>query len=244
MYLLDDENYWLVFIPDDGNQPRIAGGWGDTGELFSLPTDIEAFQLDVLICDNVTHRILRFDRKLNFIADMALSTSRANPIEYPNKIARNDLGEIVVASSGDYEISLISKDRLSITKIGDATYGEDRFQEIEDIAIGFNNEIGLIDSGAEEFIILSRAGQVKNKIPLPDEEIGIVHRWRDRWLVLSTGGNIYDIIPRNGMFRDVLDLSPSDRELFVVDCTTIEDTIFIIDELSGKIYRAELEIIE
>ena len=245
IYLLDDENYWLIFIPEEDNQPRIAGGWGDAGELFSLPTDLEAsHELDVLVCDNETHRLLRFDRKLNFIADLRLSTLKSNGIEYPNKIAKNGFGEIIIASSEDSEIHLVSKDGQSIIKMGDATYGEDRFLDIEDIDISDKNEIGLIDIGAEEFVILSRDGQIVNKVPLPDSLSSLVHWWQNRWLVLSSEGDIYDFLPDQNIFRHILDFSPFKRELFPSDCTTIEDTIFVIDELSGKIFKAELELLE
>ena len=245
LYLLDDQNYWLVLIPGDGTQPRIAGGWGDSGELFSLPTDIIASPgLDVFVCDNATHRILRFDRKLNFIADIVLSTKTSNRIEYPYRIARNDLGEIIVASSEEWEINLISNDRLSITRMGDATYGEDRFFEIEDIGVGLNNEIGLIDLGTNTFIVLTRVGQVKDKIPLPDSSFGLVHWWLDRWIIVGRRGDIYVISPTQGIFKEILDQFPLKEEFFITDCTIIDDVIYIVDELSGKIYKAELRFLD
>lgn len=245
IYLLDQENYLLILIPGDGGEPKIAGGWGDSGDLFSLPSDVVAAPgLDVLVCDNATHRILRFDRKLNFVADIALSTFNPEPSEYPYRIARNHLGEIIVVSSVDGSIRLFSNDRHSITRIGDASYGSDRFAEIEDISVGDNGELGLVDLGSKTFLILSRAGKIRRRVPLPRGEFGVVQRWRNRWLVVSRRGNLYVYSDEERSMVEILQAVPFKTELFVTDCTVLKDSVFLVDDLSGNILTSELVSLE
>lgn len=94
LYLVDNENYWLALIPGDGSAVRLSGGWGDEGERFSQVTDIVAAPgLDVILSDHTTHRLLRFDRKLNFVNELNLNSSRRRkPFEYPYRIDKNRWG--------------------------------------------------------------------------------------------------------------------------------------------------------
>lgn len=242
IYILDDENYWLALIPGDGSETRIAGGWGDHDDLFSAPTDVVASPgLDVFVCDNATHRILRFDRKLNFVTDMQLSELSSGSVEYPFRIARNWLGEILVTSSLTWELSLLSGKGRTVTTVGDATYGGDRFSRIEDVAVGKENEVGVVDGGANTFILISREGRFVRRVALPEGRFVALNRWDDAWLAMTAHGGLHLLSDSENRFKKVSGKIHLGEEIIIADCTTVEDVVYAVDSVSGIILRARLE---
>ncbi len=245
LYLLDDENHWLAVIPGNGTAPRIAGGWGDEGELFSLPSDITASRgLDVLVCDNATHRILRFDRKLNFVGDMYLPDLSNGSLKFPFRIARNEFHEIMAATWGAWEVNVLTENGRLINVIGDATYGDDRFSRIQDMEVGADNELAIIDRGTRMFVLISREGRLKRKVPLPPGDVTVVHPWRDRWFIISRGGGVYLLSTDEDSFNEVPIQTTSGREVSISDCTVLRDVLYVADSLSGSILTAELKFLD
>lgn len=189
--LLDNDSYNLVVVTAQG-EIYLSGGWGLEEERFSYPTDLTISSgLDVFLCDQASDRILRYDRKLNFITDIDLSTLQPTTVELPLHIAVNGLGEMIVSVTEAWELYLLNADKKHITRFGGITYGEDRFGEIADIAVNDRLTIAVVDRGNNLLSLLSRFGTVLQTIPLPEENIIGVESWQEGWLIASMKGSLY-----------------------------------------------------
>ncbi|MBC8175740.1 MAG: hypothetical protein H8E82_08855 [Candidatus Marinimicrobia bacterium] len=245
IYLLDDENYWLVWISKEKPTVRVAGGWGTENEMFNLPTDLHTSTgLDIYLCDNTTHRLLRFDKKLNFIAEMEVSNLSPIPIRYPYQIASNFLGELLIVSSETWEISLLSVDGQFVTPFGDVSYGRNRFNEIEDIAVNPRNDVGIVDIGSGLFYELTRSGLISQNIPLPDSRKFLV-QWCDLgWLLMDAVGILYFLNEKENSFVEIPQLSSDVKTLNVLDFDVVGDILYIIDDINSIIYTSTIKQIE
>ncbi|MFQ6616892.1 MAG: hypothetical protein ACE5HZ_09055 [Fidelibacterota bacterium] len=245
LYVVDGDNYRILLFPGDGSHPKTAGGWGDQRDLFTLPTDIDASPgLDVLVCDMATHRILVFDRQLNYVGEKVLTNLGPDAVNLPFKMGQNQLGELVVVSSGDWELTLISGAGRLVATMGGAAYGRNRFGEISDLSMGPEDQIGLVDVSEGVFMILSRTGYIRRKILLPEPDSRLVQWWRDRWLVMGPSGHLYDLSPSTGDFRLIPSTAVEEPALVPRDFAVVKNVVYVADETSGKLYSSTLRSLE
>lgn len=246
LYLVDNENYWLVLIPGDGSAPRFSGGWGDEGERFSQVTDIVAAPgLDVILSDNATHRLLRFDRRLNFVDDLTLNSSRRHsPLEFPHSISKNRWGEVVIASSAESELYSLSARAEIVTVIGDVSYGQDRLMDVSDIAVSASGEIAVVDRGTALLSVFSREGNQLYAVLIDGQDSPEVNSWRGNWLLTEQSGKCWIVTAKSKHPEPVLQQAKKEREIAVADVDILGDSIYIIDESSGKILTARLKHLE
>lgn len=245
IYAVDRDNNRLVVLPGDGSPPRTAGGWGDQGDRFSSATDIiSSPALDVLVCDNATHRILIFDRKLNFVRERNLFNLVPHPIEYPYKIALNDMGEFIVVSSGIWEVNLVSASGRAMVVVGDVTYGHGRLGEVSDLRLGNNGEIGLVDMSSGVLLILTGTGELKRRIPLPRPDVRLVEWWRDRWLVLGPSGHLYELSPSTGGFEPIPAGIREEPVLHPRDFVVSGNTVYVATPGLNRLFTSTLISLE
>ncbi|MDP6593977.1 MAG: hypothetical protein QF613_07235 [Candidatus Marinimicrobia bacterium] len=246
LYLVDDENYWLARIPGDGSTPRLAGGWGDEDDKFAHATDIKAAPgLDVILSDHASHRLLRFDRKLNFIDDLRLNSSRRHlTLEYPYKIGKNRWEEVIIASSAASELHSLSARAEIITVIGDAAYGEDRLVDVTDIAVNTLGEIAVVDRGTDLLSIFSREGSQLYRVAIDEQHNPSVSSWNGNWLLTEQSGKGWIVTAESRALYPVLQQAKKERQITVADVDIRGDTIYVIDELSGEILTARLRYLE
>lgn len=228
--LLDSETFTIAVISSGGTL-RTTGGWGVESERFSYPTDIAVSTgQDIYLCDQASDRILRFDRKLNFISDVDLTELRPTKVEFPSRIAINRLGEMVISEAEQWELYQLSSDSRFISRFGGLSYGEERFGEIADVAVNSRNEIAVLDLGNEQLTILSRAGSILKTAPLPDEEIVAVESWHSGWLIISSNGKLFYWSPDSREFSLVLSIQGEITEIATItDFTIINDRIFAVN---------------
>lgn len=245
LYVLDGENYRILLLPGDGSGPRTAGGWGGHGDRFQTATHITASPgLNVLVCDNTTQRIVIFDRRLNFVGERVVTTVGPSSSDSPYKIAQNRLGEMVVVTSGEWEVHLISADFRLMATVGDAAYGESRLGEITDLSLGGNDEIGIVDADAGLLLLLTRAGEIKRRIPLPEPGTELLEWWGDRWLVMGPSGDLYELSASGREFRMIPGQRRKEPAPAPGDFVVSRNTVVVTDDPSGKLYRARLISVE
>ncbi len=179
VYLLDSDRSLMVRMSADGQYIRTVGGWGETGELFTTGTDLSAsYGLDILVLDSDTHRLIRFDRQLNFLNEINLFESE-DRFEFPFAIARNRVGEVAIASSTDDRVTLMNLAGRSLSIMGDEKYGEDRFSDVTAIAVNERNEIGVIDEKIR-LVVLNRSGRLLWQKNL-DTEVSFIEGLEASW---------------------------------------------------------------
>ena len=238
LYLLDEERSLIARLPADGDNVRIAGGWGETDELFTSGSDLTAAPgLDVLIVDSDTHRLLKFDRQLNFLEELnLLSTDR--PVEFPSAVVRNHAGEVLVASDSEADLTLMNMRGTVISVMGGENYGTDRFVDINSVAINSINEIGLIDSD-DRYLVLSRNGRMLWRGSL-NMELKFIESTGNEWLVGTAKGEFFIV----GQDSQAEVLQESLTQWTVSDMAVGNDTVYILEEGSGHIFQAQLRYAE
>ena len=245
IYILDDHNYSIHYFPKNGSESNVSGGWGEEGETFIFATDLAVSGgNDVYICDYGSSRIIRFDRKLNYISDFRTDNLDIDPIFFPIKIAINPLGEIVVVSSQRWDVSLISTMGTVLFTTGNIPFADSRFKKISDCSVNPATQIGVIDGGLGQFIILSRNGQINYRISLPDDQNYFIHWWRNSWLILSQTGILWVVKPEFVEFSEILSANRSGQTYEFIDFSIHENSIYSIDQLSGKIYSTQLRSVD
>jgi len=240
--LLDKESYTLAVVDSDGSL-RLTGGWGVEEERFTYSTDVAiSAGLDIFLCDQASDRILRFDRKLNFITDIDLSKMQPTIVELPSRIAVNRLGEIIISAAEEWELYQLSSDTRFVSHFGGVSYGEERFGEISDLAVNSQSEIAVLDRGNERLTILNRSGSILLTAPLPEKDIVGVKSWRDGWLVISSEGSLLYLSPRFGEFTlltairdDLTEIAP------ITDFSVIDDRVLAVN---GSVLSCRIKIHE
>lgn len=118
IYLLEQKRCEIYRLKDDGSVDNVFGGFGWGVGQFDLPMDINLTSgLDLLIADYNNHRIVRFDRNLNYLATYPDPGSDIR-ISYPRSVALSNLGEIFILNDENSEIV-----RLNVTEAGIMTFG-------------------------------------------------------------------------------------------------------------------------
>ncbi len=198
VYLLDADRSLLARLSHDGRHIRTVGGWGESGELFTAGADLTASHgLDILLLDSDTHRLIRFDRQLNFLNEIDLHNSEYGS-EFPDAVARNRAGEVVVASDSDDRVTLMDLGGDVLSVMGDERYGESgrllwrRQLETQSSFIEGVGESWLIGSSSGGFTLVDRDSQtaVAEVQPLP---ITVADMAVDgeRVFILGEGGVIF-----------------------------------------------------
>lgn len=186
---------------------------------------------------------MRFDRKLNFLGSLDTQLLLPFSIQFPNHIVINQLGELFVSSDQDWVIYFISSDRKMITKIGHTSYGRDRFGDIFHIVLGNQNTVGIVDIGNEMFYQIERSGKILKRIELPENKC-YIQPWREGWLLLGESSKLYYYDPSIDDYIIIVEPDEKTLSIFPSDFDIMGNTMFLVDRLSGKIYRSTIQFIE
>lgn len=120
IYLLESKHYEVYRIDYHGNVLNVFGGFGWGKDQFDTPMDICVNSgLDVFVADYNNHRIVRFDRFLNYLTSYFEDTG----IIYPRSVAVSNLGDIYVLDEENGDILRIFSVNEEKTKFGGVEYG-------------------------------------------------------------------------------------------------------------------------
>ena len=233
VYLLDADRSLLARLSHDGRHIRTVGGWGESGELFTAGTDLTASHgLDILLLDSDTHRLIRFDRQLNFLNEIDLHNSEYGS-EFPDAVARNRAGGVVVASDSDDRVTLINLGGDVLSVMGDDKYGEDRFGHVTAVAVNDRNEIGVIDEG-RLLVVMNRSGRLLWRRQL-ETQSSFIEGVGESWLIGSSSGG-FTLVDRDSQTA-VAEVQP--LPITVADMAVDGERVFILGE-GGVIFTASL----
>ena len=238
IYLMDSERSLLSRILPNGSHVRTVGGWGENGELFNSGSDIIAsYGLDIFLIDSDSHRLIRFDRQLNYIEEIDL-LSLEEPIEFPIALARYSSGEILIADESNAEVKHLNLNGQIISVIGDEKYGEDRFTHVTAIAINDEDNIGVIDN-SERFLVFNKSGRImwEKEIKGGGQFLGSIN---SDWIISRSNGDLFimerfsqKVIKQKNFFsKRISDLTIKDERIYAIeeDVGTIWTTLILIDE--------------
>jgi WD40 repeat protein len=123
IYLLESNNHEIYRISDSGKILNINGGFGWQEGNFDTPVDINfSSGLNVMVADYNNHRVVRFDRELNYIASFPGENDYIK-IAYPISLAASDFGEIFVLEKENAEVVKFDIQRTNVSRFGGAEFG-------------------------------------------------------------------------------------------------------------------------
>lgn len=101
LYVIINEDNEILKLSPDGRILKSIGGYGWSEGLFDDARSVCSTQLEVYIADYGNHRIQKFDKDLNFIAQFSSSEKDLGTlkIEYPISIDLSTLGDLYILDS-------------------------------------------------------------------------------------------------------------------------------------------------
>ena len=141
IFLLEKNRHEIIKLDMNGKILKQNGGYGWAGNNFDTPVDICINSgLNVFVADYNNHRIVKFDRSLNYLTVFPNSDDSFE-LPYPLSIATTNLGEIFILEKENNEIYRISTNDSEIFSFGGIEYNE--FALKSPVQIKFNKKQGL-----------------------------------------------------------------------------------------------------
>jgi len=123
IYLLEKKRAEIYRLNEDGTTLNVNGGFGWGEGQFDTPMDISmASGLDLIVADYNNHRIVRFDRNLNYITTYPNLNSDFQ-IFFPRSVILSNLGEIFILDDENSEITRLNAQQGDITVFAGIEYG-------------------------------------------------------------------------------------------------------------------------
>lgn len=123
IYLLESNNHEIYRIGDSGKILNINGGFGWQEGNFDTPVDITfSSGLNIMVADYNNHRLVRFDRELNYIASFPGENDDIK-IAYPISLAASNFGEIFILEEENAEVVKFDIQKTNVSRFGGAEFG-------------------------------------------------------------------------------------------------------------------------
>jgi DNA-binding beta-propeller fold protein YncE len=165
-YIVDFENNEVIRLSPDGKILKIIGGYGWTEELFDNPKSICITQLEVFIADYGNHRIQKFDKDLNFIAQFPTPMKNFTSFifEYPISIDLSILGDLYILDSKNKKVVKINGFNKVERIFGGFEAGDLFLNNPSKIRVSSNQQVYVLDE--LNLKVFDQFGNPLNIIPL------------------------------------------------------------------------------
>jgi len=147
---------------------NVNGGFGWEEGRFDTPMDINiSTGLDLLVADFNNHRIVRFDRELNYL------TTYPNPnsdfeLSYPRSVVLTNLGEIFILSDENAEIVRLNLNRNNITTFAGIVYDNYALSDPMLIRMNETGILNVLETGGR-ILQFDRFGTPVGRLKVPAE---------------------------------------------------------------------------
>jgi hypothetical protein len=146
IYVLDSERNLLVLLKGEETPPTSTGGYGWSSTTFDQPTGLATDGLNVYVADRGNHRLMRFDRSLNFISsfttrDTSLIAARFGS---PLGVALSRLGDLFV----------LDGENLRVIKFAANLQYERSFGDIDDARARLRQPVKILISPGDHVYVL------------------------------------------------------------------------------------------
>ncbi len=234
IYLLEKKRHEIYRLDCTGKVLNTNGGFGWEEGCFDTPIDISIGSgLDVVVADYNNHRLVRFDRFLNFLTVFSFSDEETE-ISYPRSVTVSKLGEIFILDEESGEVIRFDMQKNEVSKFGGAEYREYTLLDPLQIRINKNGILTVLESDGR-LVQFDRFGTPIREI-LPPEEIeasGIV-LINENILILSQSESRLLLYSNklSEWFSPII-IGYEDNTSFVSGIV-VEDSLFLLDK-SGAI---------
>ena len=146
-YVIDDGTSQLIKMSSDGAVVRSIGGYGWTQPTFDRPRDIVAPNgLDIYIADYGNHRIVRYDRNLNFVSSLPPNSDERAEREfgYPQGVALSLFGDMFIADGENRRVVKYVRNSLERT-FGGVEGGKGQLHAPKRVRVSDQNRVYVQD---------------------------------------------------------------------------------------------------
>ena len=168
IYLIETEGHEVYRLNSEGNVLNVNGGYGWGEARFDTPMDLSmASGLNLFVADYNNHRLVRFDRELNYLTTYPDPNSDYD-LSFPRSVVATNLGEIFILRDENAEILRLNVNRGDLMKFGGVEYGDYALRNPVLMRI---NRAGLINVLEENGRILQfdRFGTPVRRLKTPNE---------------------------------------------------------------------------
>lgn len=150
LYVLDAQLATIVELTQDGRLLNQVGGPGTGIEQFADPSDFCAVSgLDVFVADRGNDRIVRLDRKLNYLAEFRSLSGTPTDLtfENPRSVLLGPRGDLFIADGGNDRILKIDPMGGPIFSFGEYGQGKNSLLEPRRLELDPNGGLWVLDVG-------------------------------------------------------------------------------------------------
>jgi len=147
IYVLDSERNLVVLMKGDEGPSSSVGGYGWSSTTFDEPTGLATDGLNVYVADRGNHRLMRFDRSLNFISsfvtrDTSLLAARFGS---PLGVALSRLGDLFVLDGENLRVIKFAANMQYERSFGDIDDARSRLREPIKILISPDDHVFVLE---------------------------------------------------------------------------------------------------
>ena len=145
-YVLDAERNLVVLMKGEEEPSSSVGGYGWSSTTFDQPTGLATDGLNLYVADRGNHRVLRFDRSLNFISSFVTRDTSLLEARFgsPLGVALSRLGDLFV----------LDGENLRVVKFTASMQFERSFGDIEDQRSRLRQPIKILISPDDHVFVL------------------------------------------------------------------------------------------
>ncbi len=236
IYLLETNNHEIIKIDFHGKILNSNGGFGWDNNSLNNPSNICInSSLNIIISDKNNHRIMRFDKNLNFISSLPNENSFIE-LMYPKVVEITKDGIFFILLENNYEILKLDAADESYQSIG--TNVDKEFELIEpiDIVLTKNQDLIILESSGK-ILKFDKFGSPIKIINLQFDDF-IPEKIRmasNKYYLLSDKGNIYKKNQNN--WEMIFESSQ-----FIISDFFITNNLFYLLNTKGEIYICQAKI--
>lgn len=240
IYVLDIGKHTLCKYSEDGKLLHHIGGYGWGQSNFDQPSDVIAPNgIDVYVADYGNHRILRFDRNLNFISSFSTKDDEKaeHHFGYPKSVAISRSGELFISDGDNQRILKTSTSNEIERSFGGIGAGRGKLQAPGRIRISDNDMVYVQD--INQIIVFDIFGNYFKSIGK-----GIFQELKTFTLDANVSFvldscNLY-MLDDNGKLREKINLAEASKwvqQCDIVDVVARGESIFLLSHKNLKRYE-------
>ena len=238
LFITDDVTNEVYKLDTLGQVIESIGGYGWDENAFDDPVDIFADPLKVLVTDKNNNRIQKFDKDLNYIAQIYTkeSDSESEQFGYPLSAVTSNLGDVFILDSENKRILKFDPFGKFSQTIGGYDYGKFALNNPKKLAISMSNNIYVIDDN--NIYVYDNYGTGIGSFPANDEMISI--RIIFNWLALNSTDKVYlvDLRSKDKILNNVI-LSGIDIKDNIVSSLMFNSKLYILTKNKILIFIAK-----
>lgn len=241
-YVIDRSKNEVVKIDTLGNTDKNIGGFGSDSYSFDSPVDVFTTSLNVFVTDKNNHRVLIYDKDLNYISELNGNIDKKNnnnsdeniSFSYPiNSIVSNQ-GDMFVLDSDNNRILKFNARGEFLVTFGDYNSGSFSLSKPKKIALLGNSIIAVLDKDRLVFFDLFGSGLDEIKL---DQKFKEIHTCSEG-IIINTDERIFQVKQENNKFTFIEILfEKTYLDGDIIEAVISRDNLYILTKKGINVFK-------